>query len=290
MVDREHALLSIVRQCELLSLNRSGLYYRAAETSNDDLKLMALIDHQYLQTPFYGARRMAIWLKERGLQVNRKHVRRLMRLMGIKAIYRKPKTSQPTRGHKVYPYLLNGLAITRPNQVWAADITYIPMTRGFLYLVVIIDWYSRCVLAWRLSNTLDSGFCADALREALRKGKPEIFNTDQGTQFTSEAFTGLLEQSGIKISMDGKGSYRDNIFIERLWRTVKYEEVYLTAYQDGREARIGLGRYFEFYNANRPHQSLGYRTPAQVFTGMIESLYGGRTAELHLNFTPVLSG
>ena len=290
MIDRKHASLSIVRQCALLGLNRSGLYYRTAETSNEDLNLMTLIDRQYLQTPFYGARRMAIWLKERGLQVNRKHVRRLMRLMGIKAIYRKPKTSQPTRGHKVYPYLLNGLAITQPNQVWSADITYIPMARGFLYLVVIMDWYSRCVLAWRLSNTLDSGFCVDALREALRKGKPEIFNTDQGTQFTSEAFTGLLEQSGIKISMDGKGSYRDNIFIERLWRTVKYEEVYLTAYQDGREARIGLGRYFEFYNANRPHQSLGYRTPSQVFTGMIESLYVGRTAELHLNFTPVLSG
>lgn len=289
MIDRKHVPLSIVRQCRLLGLNRSGLYYSAVETSNEDLKLMAVIDRQYLQTPFYGARRMAVWLKGKGLQVNRKRVRRLMRLMGIKAIYRKPRTSQPARSHKIYPYLLTGMVITRPNQVWAADITYIPMARGFLYLVVIMDWYSRYVLAWRLSNTLDNGFCIDALREALGKGRPDIFNTDQGAQFTSEAFTGLLEQSGVRISMDGKGSYRDNIFIERLWRTVKYEEVYLTAYQDGREAKTGLGRYFEFYNADRPHQALGYRTPDQVFTDMIESLYIGRKAELHLNFAPVLT-
>jgi len=201
--------------------------------------------------------------------------------MGLKAIYRRPRTSKPAPGHKIYPYLLSGLKITRPNQVWAADITYIPMARGFLYLVAIIDWYSRYVLSWRLSNTLDTDFCVEALEEALKKGRPDIFNTDQGAQFTSEAFTGLLQQHEIRISMDGKGSYNDNLFIERLWRSVKYEEVYLKAYQDGREARIGLGNYFRFYNTERPHQSHGYRTSAEVFTsipvevisrGMVESL------------------
>jgi len=242
---------------------------------------MKLIDRQYLATPFYGARKIAAWLKSQGYRVNRKRVRRLMRIMGLKAIYRRPRTSKPAPGHKIYPYLLSGLKITRPNQVWAADITYIPMARGFLYLVAIIDWYSRYVLSWRLSNTLDASFCVDALEEALKKGKPEIFNTDQGAQFTSEAFTGLLQQHGVRISMDGKGSYNDNLFIERLWRTVKYEEVYLKAYQDGRDARVGLGDYFRFYNTERPHQALGYRTPAEVFNsirveatsrGMVESL------------------
>jgi len=241
---------------------------------------MQLIDRQYLATPFYGARKMAAWLKSQRYVVNRKRVRRLMRLMGIKAIYRCPRTSKPAPGHKIYPYLLVGMKITQPNQVWAADITYIPMARGFLYLVAIIDWYSRYVLSWRLSNTLDAGFCVEALEEALRKGIPEIFNTDQGAQFTSEAFTGLLEQYGVKISMDGKGSYNDNLFIERLWRSVKYEEVYLKAYQDGRDARISLGNYFRFYNTERPHQTLGYRIPAEVFisipveatsAGMVES-------------------
>ena len=261
---------------------------------------MKLIDRQYLSTPFYGARKIAAWLNSQGQWVNRKRVRRLMRVMGLKAIYRRPKTSQPTAGHKIYPYLLGGLKITRPNQVWAADITYIPMARGFLYLVAIIDWYSRYVLSWRLSNTLDSGFCVEALEEALRKSKPEIFNTDQGTQFTSEAFTGLLKQHGIKISMDGKGSYNDNLFIERLWRSVKYEEVYLKAYQDGREARIGLGNYFRFYNTERPHQTHGYRTPSEVYTstpvestsrGMVESLTPDplRIAEPNLNIVPILS-
>ena len=242
---------------------------------------MKLIDCQYLATPFYGARKITACLKSRGQRVNRKHVRRLMQLMGLKAIYRRPRTSKPAPGHKIYPYLLSGLKITRPNQVWAADITYIPMARGFLYLVAIIDWYSRYVLSWRLSNTLDTDFCVEALEEALKKGRPDIFNTDQGAQFTSEAFTGLLQQHEIRISMDGKGSYNDNLFIERLWRSVKYEEVYLKAYQDGREARIGLGNYFRFYNTERPHQSHGYRTPAEVFTsipvevisrGMVESL------------------
>jgi putative transposase len=299
-VDRRHPSLSMVRQCRLLDISRSGLYYQSKGISEEDLALMKLIDRQYLATPFYGARKIAAWLKSQGQLVNRKRVRRLMRLMGLKAIYRRPRTSKPAPGHKIYPYLLGGLKITRPNQVWAADITYIPMARGFLYLVAIIDWYSRCVLSWRLSNTLDAGFCVEALEEALKEGKPDIFNTDQGAQFTSEAFTGLLEQHGVKISMDGKGSYNDNLFIERLWRTVKYEEVYLKTYQDARDARIGLGSYFRFYNTERPHQALGYRTPAEVFTsipvevtsgGMVKSLTPDplRIAGPDLNIAPFLS-
>jgi putative transposase len=261
---------------------------------------MKLIDRQYLDTPFYGARKIAAWLKSQGQRVNRKRVQRLMHLMGLKAIYRRPRTSKPAPGHKIYPYLLSGMKITQPNQVWAADITYIPMARGFLYLVAIIDWYSRYVLSWRLSNTLDAGFCVEALEEALRKGKPDIFNTDQGAQFTGEAFTGLLEQHGVRISMDGKGSYNDNLFIERLWRSVKYEEVYLKAYQDGRDARIGLGNYFRFYNTERPHQTHGYRPPAEVYSaiqveatirGMVESLTSDplRIAEPNLNIASILS-
>ncbi len=281
MVDRRHPSLPVVRQCTLLGISRSGLYYQPKGISTEDLALMKLIDGQYLATPFYGARKIAAWLKSQGRLVNRKRVSRLMHLMGIRAIYRRPRTSKPAPGHKIYPYLLSGMKITRPNQVWAADITYIPMARGFLYLVAIIDWHSRYVLSWRLSNTLDAGFCVEALEEALRKGKPEIFNTDQGSQFSGESFTGLLERHGIRISMDGKGSYSDNLFIERLWRTVKYEEVYLKAYQDGRDARISLGEYLGFYNNERPHQALGYRTPGEVFTstpvtvtigGMVESL------------------
>ena len=261
---------------------------------------MKLIDRQYLATPFYGARKIAAWLKSQGYRVNRKRIRRLMRIMGLKAIYRHPKTSKSAPGHKIYPYLLGDLRITRPNQVWAADITYIPMAHGFLYLVAIIDWYSRYVLSWRLSNTLDADFCIEALEEALTKGKPDIFNTDQGAQFTSEAFTGLLQQHGVRISMDGKGSYNDNLFIERLWRSVKYEEVYLKAYQDGREARIGLGNYFRFYNTERPHQALGYRTPAEVYSviqvaptngGVVESLTSDSLgiAGPNLNIAPILS-
>ena len=283
-----------------MDISRSGLYYQPKGISGEDLTLMKLIDRQYLATPFYGARKIAAWLKSQGQRVNRKRVRRLMRIMGLNAIYRHPRTSVPTPGHKIYPYLLSGMKITRPNQVWAADITYIPMARGFLYLVAIIDWYSRYVLSWRLSNTLDADFCVEALQEALRKGKPEIFNTDQGSQFTSEAFTGLLDQHGVKISMDGKGSYNDNLFIERLWRSVKYEEVYLKAYQDGRDARAKIGDYFRFYNTERPHQALGYRTPAEVFTsipveatsaGMVESLTPDplRIAGPNLNIAPILS-
>jgi len=284
----------------LLDISRSGLYYQPVGISEGDLTLMKLIDRQYLATPFYGARKIAACLKSQGQQVNRKRIRRLMILMGIKAIYRRPRTSKPAPGHKIYPYLLDGLRITRPNQVWAADITYIPMARGFLYLVAIIDWYSRYMLSWRLSNTLDTAFCVEALEEALKKGRPDIFNTDQGSQFTSGAFTGLLQQYGIRISMDGKGSYNDNLFIERLWRSVKYEEVYLKAYQNGRDARIGLGNYFRFYNTERPHQALGYRTPAEVFTstpveatstGMVESLTPDpvRIAGSDLNLVPILS-
>jgi putative transposase len=283
----------------LLDISRSGLYYQPKGISEEDLTLMKLIDRQYLATPFYGARKIAAWLKSQGHRVNRKRVRRLMRIMGLQAIYRRPRTSKSASGHKIYPYLLTGMKITRPNQVWAADITYIPMTRGFLYLVAIIDWYSRYVLSWRLSNTMDASFCVEALDEALKKGQPDIFNTDQGAQFTSEAFTKLLKQHGVKISMDGKGSYNDNLFIERLWRTVKYEEVYLKAYQDGRDARISLSNYFRFYNTERPHQTHGYRTPAEVFnTTLVESISSSmvefltdplRIAGPNLNIAPILS-
>ena len=300
MVDRQHPSLSVASQCRLLDISRSGLYYQPKGISEEELALMKLIDRQYLATPFYGARKIAAWLKSQNYSINRKRVRRLMRLMGITAIYRRPRISKPAPGHKIYPYLLKDMKITRPNQVWAADITYIPMARGFLYLVAIIDWYSRYVLSWRLSNTLDAGFCVEALEGALKKGKPEIFNTDQGAQFTSEVFTRLLESHGIRISMDGKGSYNDNLFIERLWRSVKYEEVYLKAYQDGRDARTGLGNYFCFYNTERPHQTHGYRTPAEVYAkiqveatngGMVESLPSDplRIAGPTLNIAPVLS-
>ena len=300
MVDRRHPSLSVASQCRLLGISRPGLYYQPKGISGEDLTLMKLIDRQYLVTPFYGSRKIAAWLKSQNYSINRKRARRLMRIMGLKAIYRHPWTSKPASGHKIYPYLLGGMKITWPNQVWAADITYIPMARGFLYLVAIIDWYSRYVLSWRLSNTMDAGFCVDALEEALKKGRPEIFNTDQGSQFTSEAFTGLLKQHGVRSSMDGKGSYNDNLFIERLWRSVKYEEVYLKAYEDGREARAGISDYFRFYNTERPHQTLGYRTPAEAYTatqveaasrGMVESLTPDplRIAEPNLNITPILS-
>lgn len=265
MVDCQHPSLSVVRQCKVLGVNRSTLYYQPAGVSQEELELMKVIDKQYLDTPFFGSRRMAAWLRRHGYWVNRKRVRRLMQVMGLRAIYRRPRTSKPGPGHKVYPYLLRDMKITKPNQVWAADITYIPMARGFLYLVAIMDWYSRYVLSWRLSNTMDVAFCLDALEEALSKGTPDIFNTDQGAQFTSEAFTGLLERHGVRISMDGKGSYNDNLFIERLWRTVKYEEVYLKAYVDGREARADIADYFGFYNTQRPHQALEYRTPAEAY-------------------------
>ncbi len=265
LVVRRHPKLSVVRQCGLLGISRSGLYYRPQGPSPEDLALMTVIDQRYLDTPFYGSRRMAARLNKEGHCVNRKRVRRLMRLMGLSAIYRRPRTSTPATGHSVYPYLLRGMQVTRPNQVWATDITYIPMARGFLYLVAVIDWYSRYVLSWRLSNTLDTAFCREALEDALRQDTPEVFNTDQGAQFTSEAFTGLLKEHGVRISMDGKGRCMDNIFVERLWRSVKYEEVYLKGYEDGKAARVGIGNYLRFYNNERPHQALGYRTPAEVF-------------------------
>jgi len=267
MVDRRHPALSTVKQCALLGISRSSVYHRPSGPSQEDLDLMKQIDQQYLSTPFYGSRRIKVWLGRQGHSVNRKRVRRLMRIMGLQAVYRRPRTSKPAPGHKVYPYLLGGMEITKPNLVWTADITYIPMARGFLYLVAIMDWHSRHVMAWRLSNTLDAGFCVEALEEALGKGKPEVFNTDQGSQFTGDGFTGLLQRHGVRISMDGKGRYNDNIFVERLWRTVKYEEVYLKAYIGGRQAKTGIDNYFRFYNAQRPHQALGYRTPAEVFNG-----------------------
>ena len=266
MVDRGHPSLSIVRQCALVGMSRSSLYYRPQGAFEEELSLMGEIDRQYLETPFYGSRRMKAWLERQGKQVSRKRVQRLMRVMGLRAIYRRPRTSQPAPGVRVYPYLLGKAEITRPNQVWAADITYLPMARGFLYLVAVMDWHSRYVVSWRLSNTLEASFCAEALSEALERGRPEVFNTDQGSQFTSQEFTQVLQDRGVKISMDGKGRYADNIFVERLWRTVKYEEVYLKAYASAGEARRELGAYFQFYNDQRPHQALRYRTPGEVFS------------------------
>jgi putative transposase len=266
LVDRADVALSIVAQCRLLKVARSSLYWRPAAVSEDDLRLMRRIDELYLATPFYGARRMVAVLLRDGWTVNRKRVRRLMRIMRIEAIYQRPNTSRRHPDHIVYPYLLRGLAIDRPNQVWCADITYIPMAKGFVYLIAVMDWFSRRVLAWRLSTGMETGFCVEALREALdRYGSPEIFNTDQGVQFTSEAFTGVLASSGIRISMDGKGRYLDNIFIERLWRSLKYEDIYIKAYASVAEARRGIGDWLGFYNDERPHQALGYRTPREAF-------------------------
>jgi len=267
MIDRGHDQLSLVRQCNLLDVSRASVYYRPAPSRAEDLELMTLMDRQYLKTPFYGSRRMKAWLLTEGYLVSRSKVRRLMRLMGLEAIYRRPNTSKPAPGHRIYPYLLKGVKVNRVDQVWAADITYIPMAQGFLYLVAIMDWHSRRVLAWKLSNTMDTDFCVAALEEALSKGRPEVFNTDQGAQFTSEAFTQTLRERGIRVSMDGKGRYLDNIFVERLWRSIKYEEVYLKAYKDGTEANQGIGFYLDFYNRERPHQALGYRTPQETFQG-----------------------
>src|SRR3954462_1755130 len=266
MVERLNPALPTSQQCRLLALPRSSVYRKPAEVSAEDLAIMALIDRHYLARPYYGSRRMAAWLATQGHRVNRKRVQRLMRLLGLAAIYQRPNTSKPAAAHKIYPYLLRGLAIERVNQVWCSDITYIPMAKGFLYLVVIMDWVSRAVLAWRLSNTLDADFCVEALEEALAcYGRPEIFNTDQGSQFTGEAFTGVLTRNGIAISMDGKGAWRDNVFVERLWRSVKYEEVHLRAYDTVAEARASIGRYLTFYNGRRPHSSLDRQTPDQAY-------------------------
>jgi len=267
MIDRTHSL-PVSRQCQLLGLNRSTVYYQPIGASDEDLQLMRRIDEMHLKRPFYGSRRIRDWLQDEGFAVNRKRVQRLMRQMGITALYPKANTSRPGKGHKIYPYLLKGLEIDRPNQVWATDICYVPMARGFVYVVAIMDWYSRKVLAWRVSNTMDADFCVEALEEALRRyGAPEIFNTDQGAQFTSEAFTGALKAAGIRISMDGKGRWVDNVFVERLWRSLKYEEVYLKAYETVAEARQGMANYFRFYNRERRHQSLNRQTPDQVYEG-----------------------
>ena len=266
LVEWERPALPISRQCRLLAISRSAVYRRPAEVGEADLAIMALMDRQYLARPYYGARRMAAWLAIQGYVANRKRVRRLMRLMGLVAIYQRPNTSKAAVAHKVYPYLLGGTAIERVNQVWCSDVTYIPMAKGFLYLVVVMDWVSRTVLAWRLSNTLGADFCVAALEEALaRYGRPEIFNTDQGSQFTSDEFTTTLKRHEIAISMDGKGRYMDNIFVERLWRSLKYEEVYLNAYASVADARTGIGAWLGFYNEERQHQSLGYRTPRQIY-------------------------
>ena len=265
MINPEHEL-PLTRQSEILRLSRSSLYYKAVLESDRDMELMRHIDEIHLKYPFYGSRRIRDELCGMGYEVGRGHVRTLMKKMGIEALYRKPRLSKPNSDHKVYPYLLRGLEISRANQVWAADITYIPMAKGFCYLVAIMDWTSRRVLSWRLSNTLDTLFCTEALEEALEKfGNPEIFNTDQGSQFTSEAFTEILITHGISISMDGRGRWMDNVFIERLWRSVKYEDVYLKAYDSVGEARQGLKKYFEFYNHKRRHQSLDRKTPNVVY-------------------------
>jgi putative transposase len=269
MIDRGGEL-AVKRQAELLDLSRSCVYYRPRSVSERDLGLMRRIDELHLMAPFYGARKLAAQLRREGHEVGRRHVRTLMRRMGIEALYRRPRTSIPARGATIYPYLLENVVIERPNQVWASDLTYLPMAHGFLYLMAILDIASRKVLAWRVSNTMSTDFCVEALREALEKfGPPEIFNTDQGSQFTSEDWTTPLKAAGVAISMDGKGRWIDNIFIERLWRSVKYEDVYLHAYASGGEARQSLTRYFAFYNARRVHESLHYATPDEVYFGAL---------------------
>lgn len=272
MIDRDGPI-SIRQQCELLGKNRSSLYYKSIEVDAETLLLMQLIDEEYTKHPFYGSRRMRVYLRSLGHDVNRKRVQRLYCLMGLEAVYPKPKLSKRNVDHKVYPYLLRGVAINHCNQVWSADITYIRLKNGFVYLVAIIDWYSRYVIDWQLSTTLDADFCQEVLTRALLHGKCEIFNTDQGSQFTSDGFTKLLQDSGIKISMDGKGRALDNIFVERLWRSVKYEAVYPGQWETVKVARNGLKEYFEFYNRERPHQSLGYKTPAEIyFAGVDQAL------------------
>ncbi len=253
------------RQCELLGLARSSLYYGPAGESAEDLRLMRLIDREYTTHPFLGSRRLTRWLIERGEAVNRKRVQRLMRRMGLEAIYPKPKLSAAGPGHRIYPYLLRGVKVERPDQVWSTDITYVPLASGFMYLAAVIDWFSRYVIAWRLSNTPDGSFCLEMLEEALGRGRPEVFNTDQGVQFTAAAWTGRLESAGVAVSMDGRGRCLDNVFVERLWRSVKYEDIYLWRYEGVPELQRGLGRYFPYYNEERLHQALEYRTPGMVY-------------------------
>ncbi len=259
-IERSHPRLSVRRQCELLGLNRSSWYYEALGVSAENLALMRRIDEQYLKTPVYGRRRMA-----KVLDIDDERARRLMRRMGLEAIYPKPRLSQNASEHRIYPYLLRNVRIVRPDQVWSSDITYVPMPQGWMYLTVVMDWFSRCVLSWQLSNTLDGRFCLEALEESLGGGRPEIFNTDQGVQYTAEAFTGCLEAAGVRVSMDGRGRWMDNVFVERLWRTVKYEHLYLHEYATPRALQAGLAAYFLFYNEERIHSSLDYRTPMAVY-------------------------
>jgi putative transposase len=282
-LDRDHPSLSVRRQCAMLGLARSGVYRLPRAASDDDLLLMRRIDELFTRWPFLGSRRMAAMLRAEGVVINRKRVQRLMRRMGIAALGPKPRTTKPAPGHTIYPYLLREMTIERPNQVWSADITYIPIGRGFLYLVAIMDWASRAVLAWRLSNTMDVSFCVSALEEALaRFGRPEIFNTDQGSQFTSAAFTGVLASAGIRISMDGRGRWMDNVFIERLWRSLKHEDVYLKGYADGQEAKAGIAEWVRFYNTGRPHQALGDRTPMAVWRDGVTGALGEKAMDMTL--------
>lgn len=281
MVDPDHRKISISRQCDLLGMSRSSWYYRPKGESELNLNLMRIIDEQYMQIPFYGRPKMTVWLRHQGYKVNHKRVERLMSLMGLYAAQPRVNTSRKHPEHKVYPYLLRGVKINRPNQVWSTDITYIRLARGFVYLVAVLDWYSRFVLAWRLSNTLDTYFCVEALEEALSIDQPEIFNTDQGSQFTSLQFTGILEAHNIRISMDGRGRFFDNILVERLWRSVKYEEVYLKDYQTPVEAYRGLAGYFEFYNTERLHQALNYGTPQDAYQSKSGKQHS-KNAERHL--------
>jgi len=265
MIDRNHAL-PIAHQARVLNISRGSVYYKPRAVSPEDLALMHRVDELHLEYPFAGARMLRDMVQREGFPVGRRHLSTLMRRMGIEAIYRRPNTSKPAPGHKIYPYLLRGLKVDRPNQVWAADITYNPMARGFVYLVAVVDWFSRRVLSHRVSITMDADFCVEALQEALAKhGKPDIFNTDQGSQFTGEAFTGVLKANTIAISMDGKGAWRDNVFVERIWKSVKYEEVYLHAYDSVGQARTSLGRYLDFYNSRRPHSSLDRRTSDEAY-------------------------
>ena len=288
MVEVGYPHLSVRQQCALLGLSRAGLYYRPAGESADNLRFMRLLDETYTQRPFYGVRKMTAHLRRAGHAVNPKRVRRLMRQMGLEAIYPKKRLSLAAEGHKRYPYLLRDLLIDRPDQVWCADITYLRLRRGFLYLAAVMDWHSRYVLSWELSGSLEADFCLQAFQEALRQGTPQIFNTDQGVQFTCEAFTSALEAQGVRISMDDRGRCYDNIFVERLWRTVKYEEVYLRDYADPVEARQSLQAYFRFYNEQRPHQALDYRTPAEVyFAGHSAGPREGSAAKRTVAGTPV---
>lgn len=265
MIDREHGL-PVSTQAKVLNISRGSVYYLPRPVAERDLILMRRIDELHMNYPFAGSRMMQGLLKQEGFEVGRKHTATLMKKMGIEALYRRPRTSKPGPGHKIYPYLLKGLKIDRPNQVWATDISYVPMAKGFVYLCAVIDWFTRRVLSWAVSITMETAFCVEALEEALEKhGCPAVFNTDQGSQFTAEAFTSVLKQRGIAISMDGKGAWRDNIFVERLWRSVKYEEVYLKAYASVAEARSSLEKYFTFYNTRRPHQALDGMTPDQAY-------------------------